>query len=150
MAINLLAQHPDVQDKARNEVLRVMNGRSNPTYDDQKQFQYLDQVICETLRLFPPVSVLPPRELSEPIEFLGHTLPVGCVVSIPIYTIHRDPRYWQNPDTFDPDRFNPDRKYHPFAYQPFGHGIRGCLGVHHHMLSLTLTHSHSRSLRVYV
>ena len=154
MAINLLALHPEVQEKARAEVQQVLGDRTVPTYEDQKQFEYLGMllllllqpprvhslahshtvgrstgnVIKETLRLWPPVSVLPARELQEPMQVLGYDLPRGTSISIPVYTIQRDARYWPDPNTFNPDRFSANHKHHPFAYQPFGHGARACLG----------------------
>lgn len=62
----------------------------------------------------------------------GKIVPKGCAIVVPIFTIHRDPKYWQTPDHFNPDNFLPEivNKRHTYAYLPFSAGPRGCIGTY--------------------
>lgn len=74
-------------------------------YDTISQLTYLDQVFCETLRLFPPVVLFVNREASEETKLGKYTIPAGTNVQIPVWQIHHDPNLWPDPFRFDPDRY---------------------------------------------
>nr|AZR39425.1 cytochrome P450 [Agasicles hygrophila] len=127
-----LAQHKDIQNKARNEVRRIFgkyNGKI--TYDGIIEMEYLDQIVMETLRKYPPVGVVP-RECTKDFHVPDSDLVIykGQRVQIPAYSIQRDSEYFPNPELFDPERFNNENKatIPPMAYIPFGEGPRICIG----------------------
>lgn len=92
------------------------------------QPQLLDQVIKESLRLYPPIHT-GNRMVDEGMDFGGQCVPAGERMFYSIYLTHRDAEYWQNPDRFEPERFTGGRKTPPFAYVPFGGGPRACIGA---------------------
>lgn len=105
------------------------------TTDDQRtdvtqynEMKYLDCVIKETIRLYPPVPFIG-RVLGEETIVNGIKLPIGTNVHILISRLHRDPRYFENPDKFIPERFTKKMQtFHPFAYIPFSASHRNCIG----------------------
>src|SRR5262245_14903627 len=104
----LLARHPDVEARLVEEVERVLNGRP-PTAEDLPQLAYTHMVVKETLRLYPQAYVLFARVAAEDVELGGYQIPKGSQIYPVPYTIHRDPRWYPNPEQFDPDRFTPER-----------------------------------------
>lgn len=89
-------------------------------------------VLREALRLHPPLPTIA-RRLTAPLQLHGHVLPAGMPVMVFPLFVHRDERWWSDPDTFDPLRFAPPRaehRRHPFAFTPFGGGAHRCLGLH--------------------
>jgi len=127
-ALYLLGTHPDAMARARSEVDTVL-GRQPPTLEHAAQLLYLDQVVKETLRLYPPIH-LGTRTAAMDLEFNGYRIPAGTRVLYSIYLMHRDPKYWPDPDRFAPERFAPDQNRSPAAYTyvPFGGGPRICIG----------------------
>jgi cytochrome P450 len=112
----LLGQHPEVHERLVHEV---------HTMDKSP---LLDQVIKESLRLYPPIHI-GNRRVAEEIRFREGTIPAGERMLYSIYLTHRDPAIWQNPEEFCPERFASGRKTPPFAYVPFGGGPRSCIGA---------------------
>uniref|UniRef100_U5EWR0 Putative cytochrome n=1 Tax=Corethrella appendiculata TaxID=1370023 RepID=U5EWR0_9DIPT len=129
-----LGLNADVQEKAFQELDEIFQGSDRlATMKDLNEMKYLERVIKESLRLRPPVPFFS-RTTSED-EFLGkYFVPKGTFVSINTYYLHRNEKYFPDPDKFDPDRFaNDSEKYksvekHPFAYIPFSAGPRNCIG----------------------
>lgn len=128
-ALYLLARHPVVREKLLNELSTVLAGRS-PTIEDLGDLPYLEMVINETLRLYPPAWVLL-RRARESVEIDGTNVSAGDVVWLSQWVIHRMPEYFSDPETFLPERFDPQQgqKHLPFAFFPFGGGSRLCLGM---------------------
>jgi cytochrome P450 len=136
----LLAQHPDVLERMRQEITQVADGRP-PTVDDISSLQHTSNVIAEVLRLYPP-GILQPREANAADEIGGYPIPGGTRVVMCAFATHRHPEFWDAPDEFRPDRFS-DRSVvkHPYAYSPLGEpGPRRCLGyeVAHIELALVI------------
>lgn len=124
----LLSKHPEVERRVRHEVQRVLGDRA-PSLSALASLEYTERVIQEAMRLHPPVWGFERQALAEDV-IGGQPVHPGTFVMIVPYSIHRDPRYWPNPEGFDPDRFLPEAKEaRPrFAYLPFGGGPRVCIG----------------------
>jgi len=111
----LLGQHPDVLAPLVREI------------DTMEKSPLLDQVIKESLRLYPPIHI-GNRTVVDELDFDGKRIPSGERMFYSIYLTHRDPAIWENADQFCPERFAHGRKTPPFAYVPFGGGRRSCIG----------------------
>ena len=128
-ACYLLATHPEIQARARQEVEHILAGRL-PQLEDLPRLDYLNRVIKEVLRMYTP-NPMTMRYVESDIQIGDHTIPQGASFCIPICAIHKDPIIWENPQTFDPNRFLPEREQNRprYAYIPFGLGARGCIGA---------------------
>ncbi len=126
----LLAQHPEIQAKAHAEVDTVLAGRK-ASAADYPRLSFLDQIITETMRLYPPAWVVA-REPSEVYDLAGLRIGTREQVWISQWIVHRDARWFPEPDAFKPERWTADmREQLPrFAYFPFGGGPRICIGNH--------------------
>ena len=113
----LLGQHPEIHAQVLQDI-------------DQTEIkhQLLDNVIKESLRLYPPIHI-GNRRVAEDMEFTEGKVPAGERMFYSIYLTHRDPEIWENAEQFCPDRFSHGRKTPPFAYIPFGGGPRACIGA---------------------
>ncbi len=129
-AFYLLSTHPDVARRVWEELDRVLAGRT-PTEADLERLPYLDAVLKETLRLY-PTAPMTGREVVTRFESQGYELPKGTQILVSQWVVHRDRRYFPNPEAFDPSRWEDDlkRKLPRYAYFPFGGGPRFCIGMH--------------------
>ena len=127
-AFYLLSQNPAVLAKLRAELDANLAGRV-PAVRDLPQLPYNRMIVDEALRLYPPALGIT-RQTIRPDEVGGYRIPAGAGVSLIFFNVHRDPRFWVNPERFDPERFTPERSAgrHAFAYLPFGAGPRLCIG----------------------
>lgn len=127
--IHLLATHDEIQQTLHAEIDSVLDARV-PTLAAINQLSYLDRVIKESLRLYPPIH-LGSRIAATEVEFQGYTFPPGTRVLYSIYLSHRHKAYWPNPQRFDPDRFTSEnsRRRPAYVYLPFGGGPRNCIGA---------------------
>jgi len=123
-----LAIHPAVADRLQAEADRVLGGRA-ATAADGPALGYALQVFKEALRLYPPADGVT-RTALHAVDIGPYRLQKGEIVVLPIYTIHRRPEFFPDPERFDPDRFLPEReKQLPrHAFMPFSAGPRICLG----------------------
>lgn len=112
----LLGQHPDVHRRLAEEVNAL------------EKSPLLDQVIKESLRLYPPIHI-GNRHVIEEMHFHEGNIPAGERMFYSIYLTHRDPTIWEHAENFCPERFSRGRKTPPFAYVPFGGGPRACIGA---------------------
>ena len=128
--LQLLARHPDEQQRLADEVTHVLGNR-RPTVDDVPALQRTAMVLKEAMRLYPPVYALARRAERED-EIGGHRIPAGSLLVVSQWATHRHPGIWENPERFNPDRFTPAQEAarHRYAYFPFGGGPRACLGSH--------------------
>ncbi|MEV3924487.1 cytochrome P450 [Actinomadura coerulea] len=128
--LHLLARHPDAAERVAEELDRVLGDRSVPEYGDLRRLTYLDMVLRETMRLYPP-GPYGAREATEDIELGEYTVPAGTTVFYPFWAVHTNPEYWPDPQRFDPGRFAPEASAgRPrLAYIPFGIGPRSCEGA---------------------
>lgn len=124
----LLSQHPEVEERLHAELRQVLNGRP-PAYADIPTLPYTRQVLAEAMRLYPPAYVIG-REAVEEHELCGYSIPVGATLLMSQYVMHRNPRYFPEPERFDPGRWTPEAEARrpKFSYFPFGGGPRVCIG----------------------
>jgi cytochrome P450 len=127
-----------VEQKLLDESNSVLNGK-DPDISDLQQLDYTRMVIEETLRLYPPAWAIGRNAINDDI-LDGYRIPRGINVLIPIYQIHRDPRYWEEPLKFRPERFTKEksRNYHKYLYFPFGGGPRLCIGNNFALMEMQL------------
>jgi cytochrome P450 len=127
-AFQLLARHPEVHESLSAEVDRVLGDRP-ATFADLPQLPYADAVVRETLRLYPPAWAIG-REVKTPCRVAGLDLTPRTQLWVAQWVVHRDPRWYPNPEAFDPARWTGDldRRIPKFAYFPFGGGPRVCIG----------------------
>ncbi|XP_077554313.1 cytochrome P450 3A4-like [Haemaphysalis longicornis] len=127
----MLANHSDIQEKARQEVKQVRAKYGSLDYTAVTQgLKYIANVVDETLRLFPVVVAFTTRSAREDFEYKGIKYKAGLSIMSPTMVVQKDPAAWSEPEKFDPDRFLPDNValQHGMAYQPFGQGPRNCIG----------------------
>ncbi|HYB01010.1 MAG TPA: cytochrome P450 [Ktedonobacteraceae bacterium] len=125
----LLSQYPQVRVKLQDEIRSVMAGRE-PTIEDLAKIPYLDWVLDESMRLYPP-AWLQMRLVSKETEIDGVKLPVGTLLVLSQWVIHRLPEIWQDAEMFRPERWDPtnEQDIPSGAYFPFGGGPRTCIGM---------------------
>lgn len=128
-ALYLLSKHADVLQKLREEVETVLGQEGMPTFENIRELKYTLQVVQEVMRLYPPAWIMGRKALGQD-ELSGYPIEVGTYLLLPIYLLHRDPKYWQKPAEFYPDHFLPENtKARPtYSYIPFGGGPRMCVG----------------------
>ncbi|PYQ26390.1 MAG: cytochrome P450 [Acidobacteria bacterium] len=124
----LLAQHPDVAREVQRTIDEVL-GDALPTAADYPRLQYLEMVLAESMRLFPPAWAVS-RLAMDDVDLGGWHIPRDAVAVASQFLMHRDPRFWQEPERFEPSRFTSEAKLArpKFAYFPFGAGPRICIG----------------------
>ena len=124
----LLARSPEWAAKLEDEVERVA-GKGAIGAAHVEHLVLTDQVLKESMRLFPPVPIMSRQCVAE-VEVEGRKVLPGTSVLMPIYAIHRHARRWEDPDTFRPERFAPEREaaIPRYQYMPFGAGPRVCVG----------------------
>jgi cytochrome P450 len=125
---SLLAQHPEAERRLHAELDDILGDRA-PTPDDLPRLPYASGVFAEALRLYPTAAMIFRRALEDhPVG--EYVIPRGGIVILSQYVMHRDPRFYPDPDAFDPDRWDDSvRASRPrYCYFPFGGGPRVCIG----------------------
>jgi cytochrome P450 len=125
----LVTTHPEVERALEAEL--GASARSPRGARELEALDLLPRVLKESMRLYPPVYVIP-RIVERTVKLGRYWLAPGATVWLWTYFMQRDPRWFTLPDRFDPDRFLPDGEAskHPRAYVPFGAGTRSCIGKH--------------------
>ena len=124
----LISQHPQVEARLHAELDAAADVPA-PTLSEMEELRYTRQVIDEALRLYPPGWVLSRRTVAADV-LGGYPVAAGTNVLLPLYLLHRHPRFWRDPEAFDPERFAPEHESQRprFAYMPFAAGPRHCIG----------------------
>jgi cytochrome P450 len=133
----LLARAPDWMEKVAQEV-RDVAGTSPLTGEHVERLQLTQQVLKESMRLYPPVPMMS-RQAIAATSLDGLAVEPGMSIVMPIYAIHRHMRRWERPDEFDPTRFAPERESQipRYQYMPFGAGPRVCIGMSFALMEAT-------------
>lgn len=124
----LLSQNPECERLMHDEIDSVLNGRA-PTFDDVPRLRYTEMIFAEALRLYPPAWAIGRRSIQE-FRLDSRTIPGRSICILSPYVVHRDPRWFPDPERFDPQRWTAEaRESRPkFSYFPFGGGARVCIG----------------------
>lgn len=142
-AILLLAMHPDIQQRAADEVYEVCQDipmDAPLTYNHVTKLVYVEQVLMEAMRLY-PIAPYIFRLCQADTQISECTIPRGTTVVISVYHMHRRPEIWgPRPDDFNPDHFHPDemRKRNPNTFASFSLGQRNCIGMQYGKISMKI------------
>jgi len=134
---HLLAGHRHVEAALHDELARVLDGRV-PSVEDVPRLEYTRAIVAESIRLYPPAWTMGRRAI-EPHTIGGHAIAPGSLVIMSQWVVHRDPRWWSEPDAFLPERWlgadtgnrapGASHQGRPkYSYFPFGGGSRICIG----------------------
>ncbi|KAL1918888.1 uncharacterized protein VTP21DRAFT_2269 [Calcarisporiella thermophila] len=130
VSIYFLALHPEIQEIARQEVDRILANSDRmqiPSVESCRSMKYIDCIIKESLRIYPPAPGIGPRVVENSVEIGGVMLPKGTYIIADVYTLHNSTKYWQDPEKFWPDRFLSENHPPRDAWMPFGGGPRICV-----------------------
>jgi cytochrome P450 len=125
--LDLLSRNPEAERRLHEELTATVDGC--PTIEDVFEFNYVETVVKESMRLYPPAFELR-REPREDVQFGEYSVPEGALLLLSPWVLHRDERFWDAPESFRPSRWlDGVRDERPaFAYFPFGGGPRRCIG----------------------
>lgn len=133
----LIAEHPETEQKLLEHTRNVI-GDQDPSFMQLRELSYALQVAEETMRLYPPAWFIDRMALGED-NFEGIHIEKDQNVVALVYSMHRNPKYWENPDSFSPERFAPELKTNKNpAYMPFGAGPRLCIGQSFALMEMQL------------
>jgi cytochrome P450 family 3 subfamily A len=134
-----LACYPECQEKLIDEIDGVLEKHNGLSYEAVNDMPFMDMVIEETLRLYPPVIRID-RVCNRDYEYGGIKIPKGQIITVPIWALHHDPELYPDPYQFDPERFNEENKKNRpnEAFIPFGTGPRICIGIYFNILNVQL------------
>jgi cytochrome P450 len=134
----LLGSHSTMRERVRAEADTVLGDRP-PTFADAARLEFTRRVIEESMRLYPPVWVVP-RQVVADDEIGGFRIPARSLAILCPFVTHRHPAIWERPDAFDPDRFAPERSAErsKYAHFPFIAGPHQCIGAEFAMLEMRL------------
>ena len=136
----LLASNPHVQEKLQAEIDQFFPSPDiTASYDTVTELQYLQQVVSESLRIY-PITAHVGRWAARETTIEGKTIPRNCAVSAAVWVLHHDKAFWPEPWTFDPERFAPENrdKIVEMTYMPFGAGPRNCIGRRFAMMEIKM------------
>ncbi|XP_031349561.1 cytochrome P450 6k1-like isoform X1 [Photinus pyralis] len=131
LALHELGVNPNIQSKLRAEIASVIGRHGGLTFEAVNEMKYLHMVISETLRKYPVTPIIP-REATEDYEIrkTGLIIEKGTQIIISHDALHKNPKYFPNPEVFDPERFSESNVHsiNSYTYLPFGKGPRNCIG----------------------
>jgi cytochrome P450 len=139
----LMARHPEAQQRARAEVQALLGSghqARDPAPADLARLPWLSATLKEAMRLYPPIAALMTRRNTREITVAGYRVPAGRLIRITPWVLHRDPRWFPQPEAWLPERWldgSADAAPRG-AYMPFGTGPRVCLGQHFALMEMTL------------
>lgn len=139
--LHLLANHPEIQQKVLDEITEI-EAQTNDVVEQLQKMTYINAVINESMRLYPPAWITD-RENIDDDEMLGYKIKDKTLIGVSFYELHRNPKYWKNPEIFDPERFLGEQKKESYKYfYPFGAGPRMCIGLGFAVYEMGLTLSY--------
>jgi cytochrome P450 len=145
-AFYALSKHPDIQEKVYQDIMKhVSSPDAEITLKDIENMDYFKAFLQEVLRLYPPAGQIF-RKTSKPEVVNGVNIPIGTRMRVVIYLLHRNPKYWDNPEEFRPERWlnisETETERRRFAFVPFSGGFRNCIGQRMATMKVHLVMSH--------
>ncbi|KAF6138888.1 hypothetical protein GIB67_025617 [Kingdonia uniflora] len=142
--LSLLLNNPDILQKARDEIDAHVGLERNVEEPDVNNLVYLQAIMKETLRLYPPAPLSIPHETMEDCVIAGYNVPAKARVIVNLWKMQKDPSVWSDPEEFKPERFltthaDVNFRGQHFELLPFGSGRRSCPGISFTMQIMTLT-----------
>lgn len=139
--LHLLGNHPEAQQKIYDELIAI-DAETDDVVEQLQKMTYTNAVINESMRLYPPAWITDRENISDD-NLMGYQIKKGTLIGVSFYELHRNPKYWENPESFIPDRFLGEQKKESLRYfYPFGAGPRMCIGLGFAMYEMSLTLSH--------
>lgn len=136
--LHLLANHPEIQQKAYEEVSGI-DWDKDLQMEDFRELSYIKQCVEEGMRLYPPAYYIDRESIADD-DIDGFQIPKNTMLLLAIYELHRDGRFWDQPENYMPERFDPsNKKDFSDYYFPFGAGPRMCVGNNFAMQEMILT-----------
>nr|GEW01751.1 cytochrome P450 81E8-like [Tanacetum cinerariifolium] len=138
-AMSLLLNNPTAMEKIKKEIDTHVSSERLLQENDLDKLIYLQNVVSESLRLYPTLTMLLPHEASENMKVRGYSVPRGTILLVNLWAIHRDPAMWDKPNEFIPERFD-EKRDDKYKMLPFGVGRRACPATNfgYRMLGLVL------------
>uniref|UniRef100_A0A1D1YE05 Cytochrome P450 4F22 n=1 Tax=Anthurium amnicola TaxID=1678845 RepID=A0A1D1YE05_9ARAE len=134
-SLYFLAKYPEIQEKARAEVISILgNEPIIPSSDQLKQMKYISAITKESLRMYPPTTFTALRSLNKPTKIGPYIVPKNVLCAINIWQVHYNEKHWENPKQYNPERFLNNEKRHPFSWIPFSSGPRNCVGQNYSIM----------------
>ncbi|GGE97916.1 cytochrome P450 [Flavobacterium limi] len=139
--LHLLGNNADVQQKIFDEIIKIESETDN-IVEQLQRMTYINAVLNESMRLYPPAWITD-RENVEDDNLLHFNIKKGTLIGVSFYELHRNPKYWENPNEFIPERFLGEQKKKSLQYfYPFGAGPRMCIGTGFAIYEMCLTLSY--------
>lgn len=124
-----LAQNVDILSRLHKEIDEVYSDSNILSYEDVDKLHYLDMVINEAMRKYPPIGILQRKCAKTTILPVGNLkIEKGVMMIIPVFGLHRDEKHYPKPEVYDPERFCGDTMKNKYTFLPFGEGNRVCIG----------------------
>lgn len=139
--LHLLGNDPVVQQKVLDEILKIKS-ETDDLVEQLQNMPYTNAVLNESMRLFPPAWITDRQNVED--DNLGQfNIKKGTLIGVSFYELHRNPKYWENPEEFNPERFLGEQRKHSMQYfYPFGAGPRMCIGAGFAIYEMCLAISH--------
>ena len=139
--LHLLGNHPEIQQKIFDELIEI-ESQTDDIIEQLQKMTYTNAVINESMRLYPPAWITD-RENIDDDNLLGYHIKEKTLIGVSFYELHRNPKYWDDPEEFNPERFLGEQKKKSTQYfYPFGAGPRMCIGLGFAMYEMSLTLSY--------
>ncbi|XP_076948638.1 cytochrome P450 81F1-like [Bidens hawaiensis] len=128
-AFALLLNHPEVLQKAQDEIDKHAGSKCFLEQSDITHLPYLRCIVKETMRMYPAAPFLVPHQSSDDCKVRGYAVPKDTLLMVNAWAIHNDPNTWKEPEKFNPERFKGNSDEHDeFKFMTFGYGKRSCPG----------------------
>ncbi len=139
--LHLLGNHPEAQQKIYDELI-ALESETDDILEQLQKMTYTNAVLNESMRLYPPAWITDRENIIDD-DLLSYHIKKGTLIGVSFYELHRNPKYWKNPEVFIPERFLGEQKKESLRYfYPFGAGQRMCIGLGFAMYEMSLTLSH--------
>ncbi|MFH6995287.1 cytochrome P450 [Flavobacterium sp. FlaQc-48] len=139
--LHLLGTHPEIQQKVFDEIVAI-ESQTNDIVEQLQKMTYTNAVLNESMRLYPPAWITDRQNVTDDI-LAGYHIKKETLIGVSFYELHRNPKYWENPDEFIPERFLGEQKKQSMQYfYPFGAGPRMCIGSGFAIYEMCLTLAH--------